>query len=119
MMRCWSKAAFSVMLITSLSACGQDTQATSNYVKSHEWSSICLARIGLDLPDRVLVADPGASYSSGGGFEGIAGTFTNSPQINAIRIEETGPTTQQNFKDVRDLASFRNVNGRITRHAEA
>ncbi len=119
MMHRWSKAAFSVMLITSLSACGQDTQATSSYVKSHGWSSICLARIGLDLPDSALVADPGAAHSSGGGFEGIAGTFTNSPQINTIRIEETGPTTQQNFKDIRDLASFRNVNGRITRHAEA
>lgn len=119
MMHGWKNSACFVLLITSLSACGQASKSTSSYVKATGWTSICLARIGLNLPDSVLVADPGAAHPNGGGFEGIAGTFTASPLINKISIEETGPTTLQTFEEFRDLASFNNRNGRIIKYAAA
>jgi hypothetical protein len=120
MIRCSGKAAFSVLLVTSLSACGQASKATSNYVKANGWSSICLARIGLDLPDKVLVAESEPFQPSGYGFEpGIQGTATVRPTWDRIQIQETNPATLEDLQNLRDGASSRNDMGRITKYAEA
>ncbi len=72
-----SKTAFSFLLLTSLSACRQDTTALGEGLQPHGWSPICLGRLTLDFPERVLVAESEPSQPSGYGFEpAIQGTAT-------------------------------------------
>lgn len=120
MMRCWGKSTCFVLLISSLLACGQDTKAQQGYVKPHAWSSICLGRVGIDLPDSVLVAESEPDQPSGYGFDpGIQGTATVRPTWNQIQIQETYPVTLQELENLREGASSRNDNGRVTKYAEA
>ncbi len=119
MIPAWVKTLCSALLVTFTAACGENAKATSPYVTPTGWSSICLARLGLDLPEEVVVADSGAAQRDDGGFDGIAGTATLPPQIEELSIEETGATTLSVFEAHRYSASFRNVLGRITHYEEA
>ncbi len=120
MIRCWANTAFSVLLVTSLSACGKDAKVASTYAKAYGWSSICLARIGIDLPDKVLIAESEPFQPSGYGFDpGLQGAATVRPTWNNLAIQETYPTTLQELENLREDASSRNDNGRITKYSEA
>lgn len=120
MMR-WGKAAFAALLVTSLSACGQDVKAPPTYVKLGGWSSICLAQAAIDLPNEVMLAAGGPRPTGNYGFDsiGIQGAGTNWQSINRTEILETIPAAPQDFQIIRDSASFTNIDGRIIRYKEA
>jgi hypothetical protein len=93
-------------------ACGQKSQAQgpATYSKTKGWSSVCLGKTSLDLPDEVDVAESNTNHFSGYGFDpGIMGAATPRQQWNRIKVQETNVTTQRSLKDIRDFAAFQNA----------
>ena len=113
------KRLFLAVLAVFLSACGQDARTEPTYVQPNGWSSICLARVVIDLPAEVEMAESELVHVSGYGLDQIKGTETAAPLVNHIHIQETNAAKVQEFQELRELTSFRNHNGQITRYAEA
>lgn len=108
-MNCLVKSTAMVFLSASMAACGQDGRSQLPvYEKKENWSSICLGRFSIDLPNQAAVAEGAIAHHSGYGFEGISGSATTSQMVNRIEVQETSIATPQDLKDIRIAAEFKN-----------
>lgn len=98
--------ATALTMLMAATACSQADQ-TVPYKQSKGWAAVCLGRLTVDWPERVLVAEADALHSSGYGFDpGIVGAATARPTWNRIKVQETVPTNAVYLKGIRsDVAS--------------
>jgi hypothetical protein len=116
-----AKFACSALLACLLSACGRDGRTESAYLKPSGWDSVCLARMAVDLPSQVMLAAGSVELMGNFGFDsiGLQGAGTDWQTIGTDQVLETMPATLQELENLREDASSRNDNGRITKYSEA
>lgn len=113
------RSAIVTALVVCLAGCGQKAHTEPTYVKPEGWDSICLAQVMLDLPKPQSVAEGTLSLEGAYGFPGIRGTGTDIQRVAGMQVLETVPTKFEEFLNLKDLASFHNVDGKIIPYPEA
>ncbi|WP_152987587.1 hypothetical protein [Aquabacterium parvum] len=98
-----------------MTACGQsNANKAAPYVKSPDWSSVCLGTIVVDLPKQIEVADSGMDHQSGYGFdEKFRGAATGNQSVGNIGYQETAPATLKDLQSIKGSAKFKLIDRRI------
>lgn len=100
------KYAIALTALLAMTGCSQAEQLPE-YKQPQGWTSVCLGRLNIDWPQKVVVAAAGVRHGGGYGFDpDVMGAGSAGIKWNRIDVTETRPTTPGYVTRIRSRAEF-------------